>query len=80
MLYTASEINEETYHVVTESIRSFLATSRRQLKNQIDRLASLWLKGELEGKPAAVSVSTGSLHGGQETYHPDDDGAAAASA
>ena len=38
-----------------------------QLKNQLDRLASLWLKGELEGKPAGVFVSTGSLHGGQET-------------
>ena len=38
-----------------------------QLKNQIDRLASLWLKGELEGKPAGAFVSTGSLHGGQET-------------
>jgi len=25
------------------------------------------LKGELEGKPAGVFVSTGSLHGGQET-------------
>ena len=38
-----------------------------QLKNQIDRLTSLWLKGELEGKPAGAFVSTGSLHGGQET-------------
>jgi NAD(P)H dehydrogenase (quinone) len=38
-----------------------------QLKNQIDRLSSLWSKGELEGKPAGVFVSTGSLHGGQET-------------
>ena len=38
-----------------------------QLKNQIDRLTSLWLKGELEGKPGGVFVSTGSLHGGQET-------------
>ena len=38
-----------------------------QLKNQIDRLTSLWLKGELEGKPAGVFVSTSSLHGGQET-------------
>jgi len=26
-----------------------------------------WLKGELEGKPAGVVVSTGSLHGRQET-------------
>jgi len=38
-----------------------------QLKNQIDQLTSLWLKGELEGKPAGFFVSTGSLHGGQET-------------
>ncbi len=38
-----------------------------QLKNQIDQLSSLWLKGEFEGKPAGVFVSTGSLHGGQET-------------
>lgn len=38
-----------------------------QLKNQIDQLTSLWLKGQFEGKPAGVFVSTGSLHGGQET-------------
>jgi NAD(P)H dehydrogenase (quinone) len=38
-----------------------------QLKNQIDQLTSLWLKGEFEGKPAGVFTSTGSLHGGQET-------------
>jgi hypothetical protein len=38
-----------------------------QLKNQIDQLTSLWLKGELEGKPAGVFVSTASVHGGQET-------------
>jgi NAD(P)H dehydrogenase (quinone) len=38
-----------------------------QLKNQIDQLTSSWLAGELEGKPAGVFVSTGSLHGGQET-------------
>jgi NAD(P)H dehydrogenase (quinone) len=38
-----------------------------QLKNQIDQLTPLWLKGELEGKPAGAFTSTGSLHGGQET-------------
>jgi NAD(P)H dehydrogenase (quinone) len=38
-----------------------------QLKNQIDQLTSLWVQGALEGKPAGVFVSTGSLHGGQET-------------
>lgn len=38
-----------------------------QLKNQIDQLGPLWMKGELEGKAAGVFVSTGSQHGGQET-------------
>ena len=38
-----------------------------QLKNQIDQLTDLWMKGELEGKAAGVFVSTASLHGGQET-------------
>ena len=38
-----------------------------QLKNQIDQLGELWAKGELEGKPAGIFVSTASLHGGQET-------------
>jgi NAD(P)H dehydrogenase (quinone) len=37
-----------------------------QLKNQIDQLTSLWLKGELEGKAAGVFVASSSLHGGQE--------------
>jgi len=38
-----------------------------QLKNQIDQLTPLWLEGELEGKPAGVFTSTGTIHGGQET-------------
>jgi NAD(P)H dehydrogenase (quinone) len=38
-----------------------------QLKNQIDQLTQLWLAGQFEGKPAGVFVSTGSMHGGQET-------------
>ncbi len=32
-----------------------------------DQTAPLWLAGALEGKPAAVFTSTGSLHGGQES-------------
>ncbi|MBX3663618.1 MAG: NAD(P)H:quinone oxidoreductase [Burkholderiales bacterium] len=32
-----------------------------------DSTSSLWLKGALSGKPAAVFTSTASLHGGQET-------------
>jgi NAD(P)H dehydrogenase (quinone) len=32
-----------------------------------DCTSSLWLKGSLAGKPAAVFTSTSSLHGGQET-------------
>ncbi|MEW6732406.1 MAG: NAD(P)H:quinone oxidoreductase [Acidobacteriota bacterium] len=38
-----------------------------QLKQLIDSAASLWLKGEMEGKPAGVFTSTASTHGGQET-------------
>ena len=38
-----------------------------QMKQLIDSTASLWMKGELEGKPAGVFTSTGSTHGGQET-------------
>lgn len=38
-----------------------------QLKQLIDSAAGLWLKGEMEGKPAGVFTSTASTHGGQET-------------
>ncbi|MBV8116102.1 MAG: NAD(P)H:quinone oxidoreductase [Silvibacterium sp.] len=38
-----------------------------QMKALIDSTAQLWLKGEMEGKPAGVFTSTGSTHGGQET-------------
>ena len=37
------------------------------LKYFIDTSSSLWLGGELAGKPAAVFTSTSSMHGGQET-------------
>jgi NAD(P)H dehydrogenase (quinone) len=37
------------------------------LKHFLDGTGSLWLRGTLAGKPAAVFTSTSSLHGGQET-------------
>jgi NAD(P)H dehydrogenase (quinone) len=37
------------------------------LKYFIDGTSDDWLSGTLNGKPAAVFTSTGSLHGGQET-------------
>ncbi|AGY91536.1 hypothetical protein SPICUR_02625 [Spiribacter curvatus] len=37
------------------------------VKHFLDQTTSLWLSGALNGKPAAVFTSTGSLHGGQET-------------
>jgi NAD(P)H dehydrogenase (quinone) len=37
------------------------------LRYFLDGTGSLWFKGTLAGKPAAVFTSTGSLHGGQET-------------
>jgi NAD(P)H dehydrogenase (quinone) len=38
-----------------------------QMKQFIDSTGSLWVKGELEDKPAGIFVSTGTIHGGQET-------------
>jgi NAD(P)H dehydrogenase (quinone) len=38
-----------------------------QMKQLIDSTAGLWVKGEMEGKPAGVFTSTASTHGGQET-------------
>ncbi|MBN8771969.1 MAG: NAD(P)H:quinone oxidoreductase [Thiobacillus sp.] len=37
------------------------------LKYFLDTTGTLWAKGTLVGKPAAVFTSTASLHGGQET-------------
>ncbi|HYJ19428.1 MAG TPA: NAD(P)H:quinone oxidoreductase [Burkholderiales bacterium] len=37
------------------------------LKYFLDTTSSLWLKGTLSGKPAALFTSTASLHGGQES-------------
>ena len=37
------------------------------LKYFLDGTTGLWLKGALIGKPGAVFVSTGSMHGGNET-------------
>ena len=38
-----------------------------QMKQLFDSAGSLWLKGEMEGKPVGVFTSTASTHGGQET-------------
>ncbi len=37
------------------------------LKHFIDNTSSLWLSGDLSGKPAAVFSSSASIHGGQES-------------
>jgi NAD(P)H dehydrogenase (quinone) len=37
------------------------------LKYFLDGSSAQWLSGALQGKPACVFTSTGSLHGGQET-------------
>ena len=38
-----------------------------QVKQFIDTLGGMWYEGELEGKATGMFVSTGSIHGGQET-------------
>lgn len=37
------------------------------LKFFLDQTSSLWLAGDLQGKPACVFTATGSQHGGQES-------------
>jgi NAD(P)H dehydrogenase (quinone) len=37
------------------------------MKYFLDGTSPLWLSGALNGKPAGVFTSTGSMHGGQET-------------
>ena len=37
------------------------------LKYFIDSTSGLWLRGALEGKPAALFTSTATMHGGQES-------------
>jgi NAD(P)H dehydrogenase (quinone) len=38
-----------------------------QVKQFLDTLGGMWFEGELEGKATGMFVSTGSIHGGQET-------------
>ncbi|RBP51549.1 NAD(P)H:quinone oxidoreductase [Arenicella xantha] len=37
------------------------------LKHLLDSTSSIWMSGELSGKPAAVFTSSSSMHGGQES-------------
>lgn len=37
------------------------------MKHFLDSTSSIWLKGSLSGKPAAVFTSSSSIHGGQES-------------
>lgn len=37
------------------------------LKYFLDQTSSLWLAGDLQGKPACVFTATGTMHGGQES-------------
>ncbi|MCW3100767.1 MAG: wrbA [Chthonomonadaceae bacterium] len=38
-----------------------------QMKQFLDTLGGIWMKGELEDKAAGIFTSTGTIHGGQET-------------
>lgn len=38
-----------------------------QMKYFLDQTSSLWLAGDLQGKPACVFTATGTMHGGQES-------------
>lgn len=38
-----------------------------QMRNFIDQMGPLWVKGVMEGKPATCFTSSSTMHGGQET-------------
>jgi NAD(P)H dehydrogenase (quinone) len=57
---------EECYGLALGSPTRF-GNMAAPLKYFLDSTSTLWLKGALAGKPAAVFTSTSSLHGGQET-------------
>lgn len=38
-----------------------------ELKYFLDQTTALWIKGALQGKPACVFTTSGSMHGGQES-------------
>ncbi len=64
-------------HVVSEDLRrcaglalgspTGFGNMAAPLKHFLDSTTDLWLEGALSGKPAGVFVSTGTLHGGQES-------------
>jgi NAD(P)H dehydrogenase (quinone) len=68
-----SAIPEATNDILAASDGIIFGTPTRfgnmaaQMRNFLDRTASLWLKGTLIGKAGSVFVSTGTQHGGQET-------------
>ena len=58
MLYTAAEINEETYHTVTESIRSGLEIARKERKDQDTIYEYLQAIDSLETPPTMPSPAS----------------------
>jgi NAD(P)H dehydrogenase (quinone) len=64
--YASLEDLRDTHGLVLGSPTRF-GNMAAPLKYFIDGTASLWLSGELAGKPAGVFTSTRTLHGGQES-------------
>jgi len=64
--YATAEDLKETAGIVLGSPAHF-GNMAAPLKHFLDGTVGLWLGGALEGKPAGVFTSSGSLHGGQET-------------
>jgi len=62
MLYTAAEIDESTYHAVTESIRAGLEISRKEMKDlgnmrvSLQEIDSLEVAKETVHSPAPISI------------------------
>ena len=57
----------ETCHGIALGSPTRFGTIASPLKYFFDQTTPQWLNGALNGKPAAVFTSTGSMHGGQES-------------
>jgi hypothetical protein len=57
MLYTAAEIDENTYHAVTESIRAGLEISRKERKDLDNTRVSLQEIDQLDASKTVIESS-----------------------
>jgi len=66
-ILVAQPAEMESYDAIIWGTPTRFGNMCSQMKNFIDQLGSLWIKGKLENKVTGVFTSTSSIHGGQES-------------